>query len=401
MKFNYIARNKDGETQSGIIKASSEQAALKSLQDHSLVVVSLKSFEEQPIFSKRIKFFERVNRKDAFVFFRQLAILVDANVPLVQSLKALGRQVESDYFKEVINEIANNVDGGMSLSSSFAKYPKVFSIFSINLIKTGEVSGQLQESLIYLADHLENEYYLISKVRGAMSYPAFILGAFVIVGVLVMVMVIPQLTSILTEAGQELPWTTKIVIFTSNFIRGYGWILLILAIGGGVGFWKYKQTEKGRVVWDTIKIKIPLFGPIFKKTYLARLSDNLSALIKGGVSIIQSLNVSGEVVGNSVFKAILFKARDDVKEGKSISSALEGHDEFPPLFTQMIKTGEQTGKLDSILGKLSVFYNKEVENVVNNLSHLIEPILIIILGIGVGILVFSIFMPIYNLAGGM
>ncbi|MBU1292391.1 type II secretion system F family protein [Patescibacteria group bacterium] len=401
MKFNYIARNKDGETQSGIIKASSEQAALKSLQDHSLVVVSLKSFEEQPIFSKRIKFFERVNRKDAFVFFRQLAILVDANVPLVQSLKALGRQVESDYFKEVINEIANNVDGGMSLSSSFAKYPKVFSIFSINLIKTGEVSGQLQESLIYLADHLENEYYLISKVRGAMSYPAFILGAFVIVGVLVMVMVIPQLTSILTEAGQELPWTTKIVIFTSNFIRGYGWILLILAIGGGVGFWKYKQTEKGRVVWDTIKIKIPLFGPIFKKTYLARLSDNLSALIKGGVSIIQSLNVSGEVVGNSVFKAILFKARDDVKEGKSISSALEGHDEFPPLFTQMIKTGEQTGKLDSILGKLSVFYSKEVENVVDNLSRLIEPILLVALGIGVSILVFSVFMPIYNLAGGM
>jgi len=401
MKFNYIARNKDGETQSGIIKASSEQAALKSLQDHSLVVVSLKSFEEQPIFSKRIKFFERVNRKDAFVFFRQLAILVDANVPLVQSLKALGRQVESDYFKEVINEIANNVDGGMSLSSSFAKYPKVFSIFSINLIKTGEVSGQLQESLIYLADHLENEYYLISKVRGAMSYPAFILGAFVIVGVLVMVMVIPQLTSILTEAGQELPWTTKIVIFTSNFIRGYGWILLILAIGGGVGFWKYKQTEKGRVVWDTIKIKIPLFGPIFKKTYLARLSDNLSALIKGGVSIIQSLNVSGEVVGNSVFKAILFKARDDVKEGKSISSALEGHDEFPPLFTQMIKTGEQTGKLDSILGKLSVFYSKEVENVVDNLSRLIEPILLVAMGIGVSILVFSVFMPIYNLAGGM
>ncbi|MBU2068452.1 type II secretion system F family protein, partial [Patescibacteria group bacterium] len=329
------------------------------------------------------------------------AILVDANIPLVQSLKALSQQVEGNYFKEIVNEIANNVDGGMSLSSSLAKYPKVFSIFTINLIKTGEVSGQLQESLIYLADHLENEYYLISKVRGAMSYPAFILGAFVIVGVLVMVMVIPQLTSILTEAGQELPWTTKIVIFTSNFIRSYGWILLILAIGGGVGFWKYKQTEKGRVVWDTIKIKIPLFGPIFKKTYLARLSDNLSALIKGGVSIIQSLNVSGEVVGNSVFKAILFKARDDVKEGKSISSALEGHDEFPPLFTQMIKTGEQTGKLDSILGKLSVFYSKEVENVVDNLSRLIEPILLVALGIGVSILVFSVFMPIYNLAGGM
>ena len=401
MKFNYIARNKEGETQTGIIDASNEQVALKSLQDHSLVVVSLESFEEAPLFFKSIKFFERVKRKDVFVFFRQLAILVDANVPLVQSLKSLSQQIESVYFKEIVYEIANNIDGGMSFSKSLDKYPKVFSVLSINLIKTGEVSGQLQESLIYLADHLENEYYLISKVRGAMSYPAFILGAFLIVGVLVMVMVIPQLTSILTEAGQELPWTTKLVIATSNFIRGYGWLLLIIFVGGGIGFWKYKQTEKGRVIWDTIKIKIPIFGNIFKKTYLARLADNLSALIKGGVSIIQSLSVSGEVVGNSVYKTILFKARDDVKVGKSISAALEGYAEFPPLFTQMIKTGEQTGKLDSILEKLSIFYNKEVENVVDNLSQLIEPILLVLLGVGVSILVFSVFMPIYNLAGGM
>jgi len=401
MKFNYIARNQKGETQTGTIEAANKQAALKALQDYKLIVVKLEPIGKSPIFSKRIKLFERVKRKDIFVFFRQLAILIEANVPLVQSLRALGKQVESEYFKEIIFGIGNDIDGGMAFSKSLAKYPKVFSVFSINLIKTGEVSGQLQESLLYLADHLENEYYLVSKVRGAMSYPAFILGAFLIVGVLVMVMVIPQLTSILTEAGQELPWTTKLVIAISNFIRGYGWVLLIIAIIAGFGFWKYKKTKKGRAVWDTIKIKIPVFGKILKKTYLARMADNLSALIKGGVSIIQSLNVSGEVVGNVVYQNILFKARDEVKVGKSISAALGEHEEFPPLFVQMIKTGEQTGKLDSILEKLSKFYNKEVENVVDNLSQLIEPLLLVALGIGVSILVFSVFMPIYNLAGGI
>ena len=401
MKFNYIVKNNRGESQRGMIDALNKPVALKTLQDRGLVVIKLQSIEKVPIFSRKIKFFEKVKRKDIFIFFRQLAILVDANVPLVQSLRSMSQQIESEYFKEIVSNIANDIDGGMAFSKAISKYPKVFSIFSINLIKTGEVSGQLQESLIYLADHLENEYYLISKVRGAMSYPLFILGVFLLVGILVLVMVIPQLTSILTEAGQELPWSTKLVIFTSNFIISYGWILFLLSIALGFGFWRYKDTEKGRIACDTIKLKIPVFGKILQKTYLARVSDSLSALTKGGVSVIQSLNVSGQVVGNSVFQAILFRARDEIKMGRSISATLEDHEEFPPLFCQMIKTGEQTGKLDTILEKLSIFYKKEVENVVDNLSQLIEPILLVFLGIGVSILVFSVFMPIYSLAGVM
>jgi len=401
MKFNYIVKNNRGESQRGMIDALNKPVALKTLQDRGLVVIKLQSIEKSTIFFKKIKFFEKVKRKDIFIFFRQLAILVDANVPLVQSLRSMSQQIESEYFKEIVSNIANDIDGGMAFSKAISKYPKVFSIFSINLIKTGEVSGQLQESLIYLADHLENEYYLISKIRGAMSYPIFILGVFLLVGILVLVMVIPQLTSILTEAGQELPWSTKLVIFTSNFIISYGWILFLLSIALGFGFWRYKDTEKGRIACDTIKLKIPVFGKILQKTYLARVSDSLSALTKGGVSVIQSLNVSGQVVGNSVFQAILFRARDEIKMGRSISATLEDHEEFPPLFCQMIKTGEQTGKLDTILEKLSIFYKKEVENVVDNLSQLIEPILLVFLGIGVSILVFSVFMPIYSLAGVM
>jgi len=399
MKFNYLARTKNGETQTGTVKAPNQSAALKTLHGNDLVVMKLVSIEKAFFLTKRIKFFERIKRKEIFVFFRQLAILVEADVPLVQSLRALGQQVDNLVFEEVLFNIANDIDGGASLSKAMSKYPKVFSNFCVNLIKTGEVSGSLQESLVYLANYLEKEYYLISRVRGAMIYPAFIFSTFIIVGILVLVMVIPPLTAILTESGQDLPIPTKITIAVSNFTKSFGWIvLLILLIVGGF-LWRYIVTSKGRFFWDRFILKIPIFGKILQKTYLARLADTLYALTKGGVPIMQGLIISGDVVGNIVFKKILIKAKDGVKSGKNISSELEKHEEFPPLFCQMIRTGEKTGKLNMVLEKLSNFYNKEVENIVNNLSQLIEPILIAVLGIGVAILVFAVFMPIYNLAG--
>jgi len=401
MKYHYVVRTPQGETQSGTIEASNQSVALKTLQSHNLVIIKLKAAEEISVLSKKLKIFQWVKRKEVYVFFRQLAILVGANVPLVQSLKSLSQQIENPYFKEIIFGVASDVDGGAAFSKALSKYPKVFSSFSVNLIKSGEIAGRLQECLNYLADYLEREYYLISKVRGAMTYPVFILGAFLIVGILVIVMVIPQLTSILTETGQELPLTTKMVIGTSEFVRSWGWVLLLISVAFGLFFWRYKKTKEGKALWDKIKLRLPIFGKILQKTYLARLADNLSALIKGGVSIIQSLNVSGQVIGNVVFQEIIWQARDEVKVGHSMSSSLEKHREFPALFCQMIKTGEKTGQLDAILGKLSIFYNKEVSNVVDNLSQLIEPILLVGLGIGVAVLVFSVFMPIYNLAGAL
>ncbi len=401
MKFDYLARTKKGEMQSGVIESPNQPTALEALQKRDLIVIRLRPAGAAPIFARRIKIFERVKRKEVFVFFRELSILVGADVPLVQSLRALSEQSENPRLKEILFEIASDVDGGMSFSKALAEHPKIFSSFCINLIKAGEVAGRLQDCLVYLADYLEKEYYLISRIRGAMAYPAFILGAFLIVGVLVMVMVIPQLTSILVEAGQELPLSTKIVITTSNFLRGWGWLLLLFAIIGSIVGWRYRRTRIGRANWDKLILKLPVFGKILQKTYLARLADNLSALVKGGVSIIQSLNISGQVINNYVFQQVLWQARDEVRGGKTVSSILQRYEEFPPLFVQMVKTGEQTGKLDAILEKLSVFYNREVENIVANLSQLIEPMLIVVLGIGVAILIFAVFMPIYNLAGGI
>ncbi|MFH0906643.1 MAG: type II secretion system F family protein [bacterium] len=401
MKFDYFVRNKKGEVQTGKIEAPNKLSALKTLQERDLIIIKLESSEKKAFFSKSIKIFNRVKRKDIFVFFRQLAILVESDVPLVRSLNALGKQFENVNFKEIIFELANDIDGGMSFSQAMFKHPKIFSSFSVNLIKSGELGGRLQESLIYLADYLEKEYYLISKVRGAMIYPAFILFVFVVIGVVVLVMVIPSLTSVFAESGQELPLPTKIVIGASNIVIKAGWLVLLVLIGLVVFVWKYKKTEKGKHIWDTAIIKIPVFGKILQKTYLTQLADNLSALVKGGVSIIESLNISGEVIGNVVFRDIIFKARDEVKSGKNISDVFSEHKEITPLFCQMIKTGEQTGRLDIILEKLSVFYNKEVDNIVGNITQLIEPILLVSLGLAVAVLVFAVYLPIYSISGGM
>ncbi len=401
MKFDYLVRDEEGETLSGTIEAPDRSIALETLQGKGYIVIRLIPISERSVLSRKIGFFNRVKRKEIFVFFRQLSILIEADVSLIQALSALSKQTENEYFKEILFEVLNDVDGGKSFSSSLAKHPKVFSSFAVNLVKTGEVSGKLQATLLYLAEYLEKEHYLISKVRGAMVYPIFILGAFLVVGVLVMVMVIPNLTSILLESGQALPLSTKIVIGVSDFVRQWGWILLIGFCAAYAGFFKYIQTDDGRRQWDAFKLKIPILGKILQKSYLARLADNLSALIKSGVPILQGISISANVIGNRVYHDVLFTAREDLKKGKNISSTLGRSEVFTPLFCQMIRTGEKTGRLGSVMEKLSEFYNKEIDNTVNSLSRLIEPILLVGLGLGVAVLIFAVFMPIYNLAGAI
>jgi len=399
MKFEYLARTSQGETQAGLIEASNETVALKTLQEHRLIVLRLRPADKGFILLRKIKIFSRVNKKEMFVFFRQLAILVEAGVPLIQSLRALGGRLKNALFREIVFEVAEDIDGGASFSKALNRYPNTFSPFCINLIKTGEVSGSLQKSLTYLADYLEKQHYLASKVRNAMIYPLFILAVFVVVTLLVVTMVMPTLTTILIETGQELPLSTRILIGTNNFFRNWGWLALVGLVVAGFLLFRYRKTTKLRIILDRIELKLPILGGIFRQIYLARLADTLSVLIKGGVSLLRSLSVAGEVVGSMVFQRIIFRARDEVKAGRSISDVLESYRDFPPIFCQMVRIGEKTGKLDYILDKLSTFYSKEVESIVNNLSQLIEPILIVCLAMGVAVLVFAVFMPIYGLVG--
>ena len=271
------------------------------------------------------------------------------------------------------------------------------------MIRAGEASGGMENALNYLADYLEKQYDLNNKVRGALMYPAFIISAFIVIAVLMMILVVPKLTGFLKETGKELPWMTQVIIWISVFLTNWWWLFLIFLISMFFYFsYVLKNSSIAREQWDTVKIHLPLFGKqVFQKIYVTRIADNLSTLIQGGLSILQALQVTSEVVGNTVYQKIITEAKEDVRIGNTLSSSLSKHREIPTMVTQMIMTGEQTGSLDIILKKLGQFYNKEVDNTMATVTQLIEPIMILLIGGAVAILVAAILMPIYNIANGM
>lgn len=398
MKFNYKARTPTGELQSGIVEASSQEAAVTTLQSYDLVVVGIEPVATGVSLKREIKFFSRVKKEEIVIFSRQLSVLFDAQVPLLESLKTLAAQTESKTFKKVITDIAEEVDAGTSFSQALERYPKLFSNFYISVVKAGEASGRLQEVLNYLADHEEKNYDLNKKVRGAMIYPAFIVFSLVAVAFVMMIFVVPQLTEIFEETGAELPFLTRVIINVSTFMESFWWLVLIGGIGLGIFGWLYWRTPQGRALWDLFLIKIPVFKNIFQKIYLTRFSENLSTLVKGGIPIIQALTITGSVVGNTVYKEVIEEAREAVRRGGGISTVLQTNKNIPKLVSQMVRVGEETGSLEIILAKVASFYQKDVDNMVNNLTALIQPVLILILGTAAGLLVAAILLPIYNLS---
>ena len=403
-KFQYTARTKEGKLESDIAEASSLESAISMLQNQQLVIIDIKPFVEAEYLNlnaltKKIdNLFNRIKNEDVVLFAKQLAVLIQAKVPLVQSLRVMSKQIENPNFAGIINAVANDVDAGMIFSRALSKYPKVFSNFFIQMTRSGEISGRLEETLTYLSDYINKQYLLNSKARGAMIYPAFIVGAFIIVGVLMLIFVVPNLTSILTESGQELPFVTRLLIGTANFTKNWGWIVFII-LGAMVYFVRIslKKSPEWQYAYDGLKLRFPIFGELLKKIYLARFSETLSTLSSAGIAISQSLEITADVVGNSVYKRIILEADEAVRKGSNISVVFARYPEILPMVTQMISIGEQTGKLDSILKQISAFFTEEVNRAFDNIVNLIEPILIVVLGAGVGILVAAILLPIYNL----
>ena len=403
-KFQYTARTKEGKLESDIAEAPSLEAAISMLQNQQLVIIEIKPFIEAAylnlnILTKQINnLLNRIKSEDIVLFSKQLAILIQAKVPLVQSLRVLTKQTRNPNFAGIINAVANDVDAGMIFSRALSKYPKVFSNFFIQMTRSGEISGRLEETLTYLSDYINKQYLLNSKVKGAMIYPAFILGAFVIVGVVMLIFVIPNITLILVESGQKLPLVTRILIGTSDFTKKWGWIVFII-LGAMIYFTRVsiKKSPEWRYAYDGLKLHFPIFGELLKKIYLARFSETLSTLSSAGIAISQSLEITADVVGNSVYKRIILEADEAVRKGSNISVVFARYPEILPMVTQMISIGEQTGKLDSILKQISAFFTEEVNRAFDNIFDLIEPILIVVLGVGVGILVAAILLPIYNL----
>jgi type IV pilus assembly protein PilC len=332
------------------------------------------------------------------LFSRQLATLVSARVPILQALRILEEQVSNKYLVSIVRELIQSVENGESLSLAMNKHDKVFGSVYISLVKSGEVSGSLDKSLSYLADQLEKDYELRSKVKSAMTYPLFVLGALGIVGVLMFKFVLPKLTSVLKEQGGQLPPISQGLIAFTDFFDKFWWVVILLFACLVIAVKFYISTETGRRKLDELKIKLPILGEIFKKIYLARFARNLSTLIIGGIPIIKALQIVADIINNVIYREIVLNAVSQISAGKSISEGLSGHPEFPNIVTQMVKVGEQTAQLDEIMNKLALFYEKEVDTKVATLATLLEPIIMIILGIGVGLLVAGILMPIYNLA---
>lgn len=397
--YEYQARTKEGESRSGLIETSSEEAALENLQRNNLIVISLRELKKKTLLEYSIG--GGVRQKDVVVFSRQLATLFEAKIPVVETLKTLISETSRPALREAIAEILDDVSGGLGLSQALAKHPDIFSSFYIYLVRSGEESGKLQEVFTYLADYTERSYYLTSKARNSMIYPAFVLFAFMGVLIVMLTAVIPRLVTIFQETGQKVPYYTQVIIYISLFLRKWGLILLLLLIGSTVGLWRWSYNEKGKLFFHRLQINLPIVGEIYRKLYMTRLTDNLRTLIMGGIPILRALSITGDVVGNIIYQKALMDAVESVKAGSTISGAFEKTKEIPLLVTQMIRVGEVSGRLDFILGSIAKFYQREVDAALENMVSLIEPALIIFLGVGIGILVASVLVPLYNLVGSI
>ncbi|MEI7890339.1 MAG: type II secretion system F family protein [bacterium] len=402
MKFQFQAKKSNGEVISGRLDANNSESAVAMLQEKGYIPIKVQKEEEISETMKDLQhLWEGVNLKELSVFFRQLATLIDAKVSIVGSLQAVSEQMENAFFKIVISEMLSDIEDGVPFSEAMAKHPDVFENLAVSMVKAGELSGNVQRSVMFLAENTEKNYELNAKIRGALFYPAFVLSAATIIGFIVFTVVLPKLTGIFKDMSVTVPWYTTVLMVIGDFMAQWWWLvggMMIFVIGGAV---YYAKTEDGKKEMDVLKMKIPVIGKLFQYVYISRFSENLAVLLDGGIPIVRALVIVSEVVNNSSFQGVILRAADEVKSGGAMSTVFARSELFPPIVSQMIKIGENAGKISEVLMHTSNFYNKETDRITANLSTMLEPILITFLGLGVGVLVFAILMPIYNMAGQM
>lgn len=397
MRFTFKAKDQSGEVKSGTIESVSKELAFQILQENKLIPVSIERDGGDDGLNKYFKkTFDRVTSKDLVVFFRQLQALIGSKVPVVYSLRAISDQSESRYLSSITKDIANDVEDGASFSGALSKYPDTFPTVVTSVIKAGELSGNLESSIKNVASSIEKNYRITAKIRGALIYPAFVLATAFVVGFASVTFIIPKLTTIIEDMDAELPWHTMMVIKLGHFMENYWWAVLIVIFGFIFSIIYYIKTDAGKKEWDRIKLDLPVIGKMFQYLYIVRFSGNLVILLEGGVSIVQSLETVSDVVNNSVYKKMILSCAEEVKTGGNISTVLNYSEYVPGVVTKMVSIGEKTGKITESLDGVSNFYEQEMDEMVKNLSVLIEPVLIVGLGIGVAVLAFSILLPIYS-----
>ena len=399
MLFNYKAIDNSGIEKAGIIDAINIDSAISSLQKRGLIVSSVKP-EGQKGGLLNLSF-GRVSNKDVVILSRQIATMFEAQISALRVFRMIATEVENPILARVLTEVTDDIQAGSPISAALSKHPKIFSVFYISMVKSGEESGHLDKTFMFLADYMDRTFEVTSKVKNALIYPIFVAFTFITVMLLMFTMVIPKISAILTDSGQAVPFYTSIILNISSFLVSYGIFLVIIIIVGVFFFWRFSRTPAGRLSVDSAKISIPYVNILYKKLYLSRVADNLNTLLISGIPVVRALELTASVVGNKVYETILLKALEDVKGGQPVSQALGGKSEIPGIFVQMLKVGEETGEMGNVLKTMSVFYRREVVNAVDTMVGLIEPIMIVSLGLGVGILLAAVLVPIYNIGSAM
>lgn len=401
MLFTYSAIDKDGHERSGTIEAPSQDMAIGALQRRELIISSITAQEKTSLLEIELPFFNKVSNKDVVILSRQIATLFEAQVSALRVFRLLAAEVDNKQLGVVLAAVGDDLQGGISISKALSRHPQVFTTFYVNMVHAGEESGKLSETFVYLADYLDRTYEVVSKAENALIYPAFVIVVFFSVMGLMLTLVIPKISAVLVDSGQPVPFYTGVIIGLSNFLIHYGFLIILALILLGLYLWRLQKTESGKLILDGLKLSVPFVGTLYSKLYLSRISDNFATMLLSGISVVEAIDITSSVVGNAAYEEVLKQVAIDVKAGSPISAALGKHPEIPGIMVAMTKVGEETGELGKILSTLAKFYNREVSNAVDTLVGLIEPIMIVLLGLGVGILLTAVLMPIYNLAGSI
>src|SRR3954447_13268030 len=397
--FQYKVKDKNGKLVEGSLEAENAQLVVSKLRSMGYVPIEIQQSGGGG-FSRDLKipgFSDRVKLKEVAVFSRQFATMINSGLSLLRSLNILAEQTESKALAAVVNQVRMDVEKGSSLSQAMTKHPKAFGRLYVSMVRAGEVGGALDSVLLRLADTIEKQVELRRKVKSAMTYPLVVAILVLTIVTAMLLFVIPMFEGIYKQLGGSLPAPTQLLINISNVCRKAWWAIFIVEAGGAFAFRRWINTEEGRKQWDAIKLKVPIFGKLVRKTALARFSRTLSALVRSGVPILESLDIVAETAGNHVVATAVRETQAAVKRGDPLSKKLEEHPVFPPMVVQMMAVGEETGALDEMLDKIADFYDQEVEATVDALTSLIEPILIVVMGVCVGGMVISLYLPMFNI----
>ncbi len=398
MRFKYQAKNKEGELQVGYVEAVNKEAAASILTGHSLFILSIQSTEKTGFIDRISSYFSGVNSKELTIFTRQFATLLEARLPLSSALKTLYEQTTHPALKQAIGQVNDDVTAGLSLSQAMERQADIFSAFFVSMIKSAEVIGNLEEVSGFLADYMEKEYTLKMKARSALIYPAIVVGLFSLVAFIMVTFVFPQIGPIFEQSGVALPFFTRALIGTGVFLGTWWPVLLVVAIIALVVALDYFQSSEGRALWDDIKVKLPGISRVYLPLTMARLANVMAMLLKGGVPVTQALEIAGQTINNVLYRDLFSDISQEVRQGRPLSTSVSAYpDYFPALVSQMLVVGEATGQIDKMFARLAKFYEREADSMISNVVDLIQPTLMIVIGLLVGVLFASVLVPLYKL----